>query len=323
MSCNADYYRAKEQVIRETWGKDILDGKVENVDLWFFTGGEKNKIDEENHIIYVKVNDSRYHTFQKFCKTVLEIIDNVDLFKFDYLVRVNISTYVNVPALRCVINHQTDVLDILVGTIFVQPWVCNHLPFLSGEMFLFSLAHLKIILTYYLKNKNVFDSSEVGEYENSTELLCDDGWVTKIFADIYGTAYLKKINAFGLWYEPYKDIHFQDRYKDFIAISYKSDDMYDTIATDKNPINNDIDIEKCHKIHQVFEDLKCEYGDEWYEHWEKDIKNKFCRSSLHRRENAYCDLKFVKWCFFKWWKENVELLTFASKSDPEKEFGFE
>lgn len=321
MTCNLDYYRPKERVIRETWAKSILEGKVSNVDLWFFSGGDENCIDTINHRIFVKCNDGRFHTFPKLCKTLTCIDNYEDIFHgYDYVVRVNISTVLNISLIKEFVRHISDPDEIWFSTSFNQPWICNHLPFLSGECFFLSQKQKEILLSFYNNYKKQFDDLEIGEHKDDVNLLCDDGWITKIFADFYGESYLDKINCFGIVYEPFPELHFQEKYNTHLCITYKSDDSSDTILRDNHPINLDVDLEKCKEISSQ---IRFDVPVWWYDYWRDNIKNKECLSSLHRCEDNFITLKEVKERFVRWWKEEIDDCDLRPEIDESKIYKFD
>ena len=56
MSCNQERYINEENIIRKTWGYDILQGKYENLSLFFYRGGYENEI-IDNNVLYLKSSD--------------------------------------------------------------------------------------------------------------------------------------------------------------------------------------------------------------------------------------------------------------------------
>ena len=48
MTCNDPCFIHEMNVIKDTWAKPVLDGKYDNLDIWFYTSGDKNYIDIDN-----------------------------------------------------------------------------------------------------------------------------------------------------------------------------------------------------------------------------------------------------------------------------------
>ena len=92
MSCEQEIYKNEEEIIRKTWAKDILYDKYENLKLLFYRGGSDD-IKEYNNILLLKNNDDLEGTFEKTKEAFLYVKDH---FEYDYIIRTNTSTYVNV-----------------------------------------------------------------------------------------------------------------------------------------------------------------------------------------------------------------------------------
>lgn len=100
MSCEQDFFRQEEEVIRNTWGKDIIAGKYSNIRYFSYTADPKRqdvKIDRERHRITVHSDDSLFGTYEKTYQ-VFDVIRRM-FSDYDYIFRTNTSTYVNVPLL--------------------------------------------------------------------------------------------------------------------------------------------------------------------------------------------------------------------------------
>jgi hypothetical protein len=110
LSMSADYpvFNTLEQVCNETWRN--VDKRFENIDAEFWTytdakPGEETHVDMKNHIIYIKLNYNRnnveigyYHTLSKTFAALREI-QKLGI-KYDYLIRTNNSTWINVPLIN-------------------------------------------------------------------------------------------------------------------------------------------------------------------------------------------------------------------------------
>ena len=101
MVCNDSHFIREMNVIKESWGKDILDGNYPNLDIWFYTAGNKNYIDIDNHIIYVIADDSLYGTWEKTYKAI-QILNTY--IKYDFIFRTNTSNVINIKLLNNLIS---------------------------------------------------------------------------------------------------------------------------------------------------------------------------------------------------------------------------
>ena len=115
MSCNNDLYKNQERLIRETWLKDIIDNKYDNIDYCFYYAQDipRHKYQKEFHNLILRCEDDLNNTYKK-TYYAFKIIGKI--FKdYDYVFRTNTSTYVNIPLLNAFIqNIEKD--DIVYGS---------------------------------------------------------------------------------------------------------------------------------------------------------------------------------------------------------------
>lgn len=101
MSCKDEFFKEQESYIDNTWGKDILEGKYENISLIKYHGGEDKTyvVDDKDFCLHCEddINNTYKKTYMAFslCKSYYE---------YDYIFRVNTSTYVNVPLLNAFVQ---------------------------------------------------------------------------------------------------------------------------------------------------------------------------------------------------------------------------
>lgn len=158
MICNKGKYIRQKSLIRQTWGKDILEKKVENVELFFFTSSEdgKNCINYDKNTIFVNSGDELINTAEKTAKTLIAC-DN--LLNFDYLVITNSSTVLNVNLIYKFINSEYINEDKYYGGELLYQGV---IPFFRGDFILFHKNKIQSILKPYdldgMKNKNANDN---------------------------------------------------------------------------------------------------------------------------------------------------------------------
>lgn len=114
MSCNSPIFINQEKLIRETWLKDVIDGKYENIDYCIYRGDliPKHKYKKETHELILRCEDDMNNTYKK-TYYAFKLIGKI--FKdYDYVFRTNTSTYVNIPVLNAFIQS-LDRDDILYG----------------------------------------------------------------------------------------------------------------------------------------------------------------------------------------------------------------
>lgn len=114
MSCNQERYINEENAIRQTWGKDILEGKYDNIELLFYRGGS-DSIYLEKNVLHLTSDDTLFGTYQKTMDCLKWLVENKE---FDYIIRTNTSTYINIDAIQQFLSLK----NIQKDTIF-----CPHL----------------------------------------------------------------------------------------------------------------------------------------------------------------------------------------------------
>jgi hypothetical protein len=285
MSCNLPQYKEKEEDIRQTWGKDILEKKYDNIDLWFFTAGEHDMIDVEKHKIYTKCSDLRDRTFQKLMKTIYNVEAN--RIEYDWILRVNTSTYINIELIDKILQHSPSEEWIYAGTMFCQPWILNKMPFLSGEYLIISRAHVEVLKKFYKTNKAYFDKLE-NDPRTNTKWVCDDGWITTCFAKAYKAEsdffeLSKRVHAAGIAFWT-RDILPDDQGNadpECKEIAWSPATCFKTMLEedpdlDKNPIHQKLDHNKLYGIHRIVQRYKPEDLEEWYKWYILNVYDKWC-----------------------------------------------
>jgi len=281
MLCNLPQYKEREEDIRETWAKEALDGKWPNIEVWFFTSGEENRIDVDSHKIYVKAHDWRDRTFQKLMKAIFMINPE----SYDWIVRVNTSTYLNVNLIDKILQHSPSEEFLYSGTMFCQPWMMDRLPFLSGEYLIFHKTQVDVLKKFYRTNQAFFDKLE-DDPRNDTNGVCDDGWITKCFslrwkAERDPWEYSKRTHALGLVYECNEKLSDDPKidYAKIPGICFKTmTEEDDKVNLDKNPIHDKADISKLYEIDEICKTapVSGQILDEWYKWYILNVYDKLC-----------------------------------------------
>lgn len=152
LSMSADYpiFNELEKVSNRTWRNiDYKKYKNIDVDFWTYTDAKRNEethVDEKNHIIYIKKDYSGDGYSQTFSKTIyaLQEINKLGI-KYDYLIRTNNSTWVNIPLINHFLSYQEDDSQIFCGRIYSFFWSAFNM-FGGGELMIFPKRNIDIIL---------------------------------------------------------------------------------------------------------------------------------------------------------------------------------
>lgn len=149
MSCNQPLYENEEQACRDTFLKDAEEAGV----AYYFYKGLNDAhpdqcIDEETHTIYLNVNDGLGGTGRK-TTAALKAISGMD---YDYVVKTNVSTYLNIQNLCIAINgwEGSDDENIYGGRFIVNK-ASKNIPFPRGYFTVLSKKLVNGILPYIEK----------------------------------------------------------------------------------------------------------------------------------------------------------------------------
>lgn len=119
MSCNKDIFLQLEKAIKNTYASDIFDNKFKNISFWLYTASYDNKyhINKKQHKLYVPCDDSLHGTFDKTQKAI-KLLNTIE--DYDYIIRTNCSTYININVLNIFLNHYTNPDKIYSGNIYAS-----------------------------------------------------------------------------------------------------------------------------------------------------------------------------------------------------------
>ena len=117
MSANFSPYIEEEEAVKETWAKDIIDGKYEGCSFYGYSASPNQENYTEGNHIYVDALDDLNGTYNKTYKCFKFLLENYD---FDYIVRTNTSTYINVQLVVDFINQLPEDDDKIYCTRLIQ-----------------------------------------------------------------------------------------------------------------------------------------------------------------------------------------------------------
>ena len=188
MGCRHEFFQREIDVIMNTWGSRLPD----NFDIMYYDGGWEENVIEGNHI-KTNVDDGLQATFLKTYNALYQVMM---LSKYDWVLRINTSTFVNVPLLDKFIKDVAK-RDILYTA---ELYSLSESPcpepldiYARGNAILMSMAMCRILLTegINLMYLNIVDDVSIGNVLNS--------YFMKISGNHYG--YLDHIKSFPhAWY---------------------------------------------------------------------------------------------------------------------------
>lgn len=96
-----DLFNKLEQCCRETWAKDILDNKYDNIMYYKVIDTDKETyIDENEKIVYIKNNPDNSNLLQLIDRFLIACAELSKKYKFDYVLRTNTSTWCNIELIN-------------------------------------------------------------------------------------------------------------------------------------------------------------------------------------------------------------------------------
>lgn len=121
MSCNQDHFINLENAIRDRWfAKDIINGDVRDVDVYFYAGSSDDKIHfkKNKHRIELPCDDGLHGTYEKtmMCFEALNVLG----IEYDYIYRTNCSTMINPNNLKLLVECIKDDEKIYCGNLYAS-----------------------------------------------------------------------------------------------------------------------------------------------------------------------------------------------------------
>jgi len=140
LSCNLEIFQYQEMVARNTWIKHL---KEESIDVYILKSSDKNYIDKD--IIYCNTPDDIQHTFEK----TIEGLKQID--EYDYVVRTNLTTYINAKCLKMYCQYMKDNnIDIANGCLAIK----NKIVIYRGNSLIINNKTYHYLIDYNYKNIN-------------------------------------------------------------------------------------------------------------------------------------------------------------------------
>ena len=252
-SCNLEFFKKEEKLVRETWAKELLEGKHPGYEYFSYTACDEQHPEPciDDHTIYVKNDDQLYSTYEKMRDTYRLLLEKG--YDFDRIFRTNTSTFINVPKAIKLIeeSHENDLISDVCGYYHLMPDQSLTFQFntFTGNA--------------YIMSKSIADRIFTSNYDSNINSVKDgDDIITAhIINEIFNDG---EINYVDLNHEKDGSVCSCKRYK-FTDMEGDSDDEHNqrytedpTVVKDYVTVSyrlNDIDVEKREEMGE-FEHLK-------------------------------------------------------------------
>ena len=133
MSCNQPLYIKEEQACRDTFLKNA---EGAGIPYWFYRGGEEKQYIDADHVIHLSCPDGLAGTSEK---TVTAMATSLQLGDWDYLIKTNVSTWLNIEKIGEAIDKWEGRGDHnIYGARFLINSASRSVPFPRGHFSVFS-----------------------------------------------------------------------------------------------------------------------------------------------------------------------------------------
>lgn len=153
MSADMSPFNELEEACNKTW-RNVEHEKYPNIDAEFWTytdaaPGKSSTVDMKNHIIYIKRDTSHKNmidaTYSKTIEAFLIITEKLNL-QFDYLIRTNNSTWINVPLINEFLAYCKDD-SMWYGAKLYSAFHSAFNPYIGGQLMIISRRNLNVLRT--------------------------------------------------------------------------------------------------------------------------------------------------------------------------------
>ena len=214
MSCNQPLYLSEEQACCDTFLKDA---EGAGLSYWFYKGLDETHtascVDEATHTIYLNVNDNLGATARKTA-LALNLADALD---FDYLIKTNVSTYLNINNIVKALDNWEGREDTnIYGGRFLINNASKNVPFPRGY---FTILSKKLVSGMKGYAYNLSKSSAMPRTDDTLISLCLLYHVKKDLGEDY-VRKLMQVPSVTAWHD---DIEEDPNFENAMAIRCKNE----------------------------------------------------------------------------------------------------
>ena len=212
MSCNEELYLKEEQACRDTFLKDA---EKEGIAYFFYKGGEELKIDTENHVIYLPVEDNLSHTAEKTTQALSTVLNE---FKdWDYIIKTNVSTWLDIKKIVETVNTFEGRDDLSIyGARFLANEFSKRVPFPRGH---FTILSRKLVEGIAELAPKFIGHNGIPKTDDTLLCLTLLYYIQKSLGDSY-LARLREVPSICEWYD---DIESAPEYATALSIRCKNE----------------------------------------------------------------------------------------------------
>lgn len=237
MSCNQDHFIEQEKVCKATY----LSNLPENISYIIYRGGYEN-CELVDDLLQLQTNDELEHTFKK-TYDAFNIANNI--FEYDYILRTNTSTYINIELLNAFVQSLNNDVDVWGSElIYDQSEDIANCIYLRGNALLLSKRNVEIIINrgmpFYFLNMPFIDDWTIGSiFSTESTLNHDSKFIIKSYTECW-------YKSSALNYDGHQISNMSNTNKDF-------DFLKNIIAIQiRNYYDRSLETKHFMEIHEVF-----------------------------------------------------------------------
>lgn len=172
-SCDLNYINQLEDTIRQTWGQKVKN--YNNIKLYFVKKSNNGKEYFDGvDTIYVNCNDAMQHTFTKL-GLGLRFLHNVLHINYDYLIKTNTSTWLNIEMINKFISYLDNDDIIYGGELIITYW--NFFRMFPNGAFIIMNRKTSNLIAQWCDPNNKKQFDEIYQYEEQGG-FCDDAMIS-------------------------------------------------------------------------------------------------------------------------------------------------
>lgn len=293
-SCDVPVISKMEETIRQTWGKTINEKFSENIKLIFIKASKTGKsYFDGKDTVYVNADDGLHHTFTKLGLGLKFINEELKL-NYDYVVKTNTSTWLNIDMINKFISMLDNDDVIYGGEIMVSYW--NFFRFFANGAFIILNKKLCNLMSKWAEEKGVYDYEGRGGF-------CDDLMISLLACnrfDYLKVDHTKHFTSVGLCRIMDADKTLIDKHPEWfnkMAIQIKTMNTK-TMELDDD-LRNKHDLKKMVYVDEVYHKNYEDKVDDLYQNMTKEIDTQYRLIPIDYRDDFYQKYTVEKRNFFK------------------------
>lgn len=262
-----------EECGKETWAKEVIEGKYSNIDYWTVIDcHEDSHIDLDKHIIYIKTDYNKENVYQLLSRwlNAYEILSKYK--QYDYILRVNTSTWVNIEFINEMLAYETNDSKIFTHTFCSAFWAVFK-PYCSGAMIVWPTRNISIL-------KKLFDANKELENVALDDVIMSTLWIQRNEQlGITDYNYWTSLDGDALIYQ-YDKINWNEFNEFKPTVQIKTRPLVKEFEKDEQ-YRLDNDILKMKKVDELYRKFRSNLSDDEFASYVQDYMKNKVNKTIH------------------------------------------